>query len=54
MLNLGIEGIMLISAMTGFSAAYYSGDLWIGVAAAVLTGAALGLPARACSPWRWA
>jgi ABC-type uncharacterized transport system permease subunit len=41
-LNLGIEGIMLISAMTGFSAAYYSGNLWVGVAAAVLTGAALG------------
>jgi ABC-type uncharacterized transport system permease subunit len=41
-LNLGIEGIMLISAMTGFSAAYYSGDLWIGVAAAVATGAAFG------------
>ena len=41
-LNLGIEGIMLISAMTGFSAAYYSGNLWIGVAAAIPTGAALG------------
>ena len=41
-LNLGIEGIMLISAMTGFSAAYFSGNLWIGIAAAVLTGAAFG------------
>jgi simple sugar transport system permease protein len=41
-LNLGIEGIMLISAMTGFSAAYYSGNLWIGVAAAIATGAAFG------------
>ena len=41
-LNLGIEGIMLISAMTGFSAAYYSGNLWIGIAAAALTGAAFG------------
>jgi general nucleoside transport system permease protein len=41
-LNLGIEGIMLISAMTGFTAAYYSGSLWIGVAAAAATGAALG------------
>ena len=29
-LNLGIEGIMLFSAMTGFTAAYYSGDLWLG------------------------
>jgi simple sugar transport system permease protein len=41
-LNLGIEGIMLIAAMTGFSAAYFSGSLWLGVAAAMLTGAALG------------
>ena len=41
-LNLGIEGIMLISAMTGFSAAYYSGNLWIGIAAAIATGAAFG------------
>lgn len=41
-LNLGIEGIMLISAMTGFSAAYFSGNLWLGIAAAMATGAALG------------
>ncbi len=41
-LNLGIEGIMLLSAMTGFSAAYFSGSLWIGVGAAVLTGVAAG------------
>lgn len=42
-LNLGIEGIMLFSAMTGFAAAYYSGDLWLGIAAAAATGAAMGL-----------
>ena len=42
-LNLGIEGIMLLSAMTGFTAAYFSGDLWVGVAAAAATGAAMGL-----------
>lgn len=42
-LNLGIEGIMLFSAMTGFTAAYFSGDLWIGIAAAAATGAAMGL-----------
>ncbi len=42
-LNLGVEGIMLLSAMTGFSAAYFSGDLWIGIAAAATTGAAMGL-----------
>ncbi|TIU34842.1 MAG: ABC transporter permease, partial [Mesorhizobium sp.] len=37
-LNLGIEGIMLLSAMTGFTAASLSGSLWLGVLAAVLTG----------------
>src|SRR5258708_9387004 len=41
--NLGVEGIMLFSAMTGFTAAYCSGDLWIGIAAAVATGAVMGL-----------
>jgi simple sugar transport system permease protein len=42
-LNLGIEGIMLLSAMTGFTAAYYGGDLWLAIAAAALTGAVMGL-----------
>lgn len=42
-LNLGIEGIMLLGAMAGFSAAYYSGELWLGVAAAAAAGAAFGL-----------
>jgi simple sugar transport system permease protein len=41
-LNLGIEGIMLLSAMTGFSAAYFSGSLWLGIAAAAATGMVLG------------
>src|SRR5713101_1226921 len=41
--NLGVEGIMLFSAMTGFTAAFYSGDLWIGIAAAAATGAVMGL-----------
>ena len=41
-LNLGIEGIMLLSAMTGFSAAYFTGSLWLGIAAAMLTGALCG------------
>lgn len=41
-LNLGIEGIMLLSAMTGFTAASMTGSLWLGVLAAMLTGAAMG------------
>ena len=42
-LNLGIEGIMLLGAMVGFAAAYYSGSLWFGVLAALAAGAACGL-----------
>ncbi|PWR19632.1 ABC transporter permease [Zavarzinia compransoris] len=42
-LNLGIEGIMLLSAMTGFSTAYFTGSLWLGLAAAMATGAAMGV-----------
>jgi simple sugar transport system permease protein len=42
-LNLGVEGIMLLAAMTGFTAAYFSGSLWTGVAAAAATGIVLGL-----------
>jgi ABC-type uncharacterized transport system permease subunit len=43
-LNLGIEGIMLLGAMSGFSAAYFSGgDLWLGILAAALTGAVFGV-----------
>jgi len=41
-LNLGIEGIMLLGAMTGFTAAYFSGSLWTGIAAAGLTGVVFG------------
>jgi simple sugar transport system permease protein len=42
-LNLGIEGIMLFGAMVGFSAAYFSGSLWVGVLAAVFSGVLAGL-----------
>ena len=42
-LNLGIEGIMLLGAMVGFATTYFTGDLWLGVGAAMLTGAAAGL-----------
>ncbi len=42
-LNLGIEGIMVAGAFTGWLAVYTGAPLWLGVAAAALTGAALGL-----------
>lgn len=42
-LNLGIEGTMLLGAMTGFTAAFFSGSLAVGLLAAMLTGALAGL-----------
>jgi ABC-type uncharacterized transport system permease subunit len=42
-LNLGIEGIMLMGAMTGFLVSLSSGSLWVGVLAAALVGMAFGL-----------
>ena len=42
-LNLGIEGTMLLGAMVGFSAAYFTGNLWLGVAAALFAGLCAGL-----------
>jgi general nucleoside transport system permease protein len=42
-LNVGLEGIMLLSGFAGFSAAISTQSLWMGVAAGVLTGALLGL-----------
>ena len=43
MLNLGIEGIMVVGAFTGWLAVYAGLPLWAGVAAALLTGMAFGL-----------
>lgn len=42
-LNLGIEGIMLLGAFTGFAAAYHTESLWLGVLAACLVGILAGL-----------
>ena len=42
-LNLGIEGIMVAGAFTGWLAVYLGWPLWGGVAVAALTGALLGL-----------
>jgi general nucleoside transport system permease protein len=42
-LNLGVEGLMLVGAMTGFSIAYSTSNPWIGLLAALLVGALLGL-----------
>jgi len=42
-LNLGIEGIMVAGAFTGWLAVHLGAPLWGGVAVAALTGAVLGL-----------
>jgi len=42
-LNLGIEGIMITGAVTGFAAAYHTKQVWVGVGAAVLAGGVLAL-----------
>jgi simple sugar transport system permease protein len=41
-LNLGIEGIMTMGAMVGWLTVYWGGDLWTGLAMAVLTGMVMG------------
>jgi general nucleoside transport system permease protein len=40
-LNLGVEGIMIMGALIGFAAAYHSGSLVIGILAAMLIGGLL-------------
>lgn len=42
-LNLGVEGIMIVGAVSGFAAAYHTGQVWVGVGAAMVAGAALAL-----------
>ena len=42
-INLGLEGVLVFSAMAGFGAAYLSGSAWVGVLAAGASGATLAL-----------
>jgi simple sugar transport system permease protein len=42
-LNLGVEGQMLLGAFAGFYVSLTTGNLWLGVFAAMLVGAAMGL-----------
>jgi len=42
-LNLGVEGMMAIGAVTGYLAALASGSPWVGLAAAVVAGALISL-----------
>ncbi len=42
-LNLGVEGMMLVGAIAGFAINVYSGNPWVGVAGAAGAGALSGL-----------
>ena len=42
-INLGLEGVLVFSAMAGFGGAYLSGSPWVGVLAAGCSGALLAL-----------
>ncbi len=37
-LNLGMEGMMMMGAVTGFATAYYTGSAWLGVLVAIAVG----------------
>jgi simple sugar transport system permease protein len=40
-LNLGVEGVMAVGAVTAFIVTYYTGNPWIGMVVAILAGAML-------------
>lgn len=42
-LNLGVEGMMLLGAMAGFSTSLATGNAWLGVLAAIVAGGALSM-----------
>ncbi|GAB4526726.1 MAG: ABC transporter permease [Anaerolineae bacterium] len=42
-LNLGVEGMMIMGAVSAFAAAFHSGNAWAGVATAMLVGGCLAL-----------
>jgi len=42
-LNLGVEGMMLMGAWAGFATTFYTGSVWLGLLAALVTGGLLSL-----------
>ena len=42
-MNLGVEGMMLVGAVTGFAADVYTHNLWAGIVAAMLAGGLMAL-----------
>ena len=45
-INLGLEGTLVMGAMSGYGVSYLTGSPWLGVLAAGVAGAALGALAR--------
>src|SRR5574338_709159 len=45
-LNLGVEGMMLIGAMSAFSVASSTGNPWLGILVAMIAGGIIILPRR--------
>jgi simple sugar transport system permease protein len=43
MLNLGVEGMMLMGAFSAFYAVFRTGNLWLGLLAAIIVGGLMGL-----------
>jgi ABC-type uncharacterized transport system permease subunit len=41
-LNLGVEGVMMVGAASSFAVSYHSDSLWLGLLTAILVGAILG------------
>lgn len=50
-LNIGIEGMMLLGAYAGFLAAYVSGSMWLGFLAGCGAGALVAAVMAACCVW---
>jgi simple sugar transport system permease protein len=42
-INLGLEGVLVFSAMAGFAGSHWSGEAWVGVVVACLAGGLWGL-----------
>lgn len=42
-LNLGLEGMMIMGSIAGFLGAYYTGNVWVGIFAGILSGVLMGL-----------
>jgi len=42
-LNLGVEGIMLMGAFSGFYAVFRTGNVWLGLLSAIIVGGLMGL-----------